>query len=72
MADQDRNEKSANLDASSSSNQSPDRSQTTRDPEFEMPDPEQVEKDREQAEETYGSKKPSSTGNPKKPKDDVA
>lgn len=68
MPDQDRNQKTAKPDARSSS----DRSQSTRDPEFEMPDPEQVEKDREQAEETYGSKKPSSTGNPKKPKDDVA
>ena len=31
------------------------RSDNTRDPEFEIPDPEQVERDIEQAEKTYGS-----------------
>lgn len=29
------------------------RAESTRDPEFEMPDPEQVERDREQAERMY-------------------
>ena len=28
--------------------------ESTRDPEFEIPDPEQVERDREQAERLYG------------------
>ncbi|MGH9522777.1 MAG: hypothetical protein ACRD3E_09625 [Terriglobales bacterium] len=30
------------------------RAESTHDPEFEMPDPEQVDRDREQAERLYG------------------
>ncbi len=35
-------------------NPQPDKNREGYDPEFEMPDPEQVEKDREEAERTYG------------------
>jgi len=50
MAD-DRNPKSNQGDSKTSEEQL--RRELRRDPEFEMPDPEQVERDIEQAEKTY-------------------
>jgi hypothetical protein len=38
------------------------RSDETHDPEFEMPDPEQVEQDIEEAEETYGKQQQPAAG----------
>jgi hypothetical protein len=72
MPDQDRNERSEHLEEKRLANQSADPSQQAHDPEFEIPDPEQVDQDRKRAEETYGSKQPASTESPKNTNKNVA
>lgn len=45
-------------------NRPPDAGREGYDPEFEMPDPEQVEKDRKEAEKVYGNEQDKGKKNP--------